>query len=55
MTVKHKDHRENDDDGIGEQSEERTARTEERFVFGEPSGSSLPDELCIYTRANSIT
>ena len=26
-TVKHKDHRENDDNGIGEQSEKRTALT----------------------------
>ena len=32
MTVKHKDHRENDDDGIGEQSEERTALTTDIFV-----------------------
>ena len=32
MTVKHKDHRENDDDGIGEQSEERTALTTDVFV-----------------------
>ena len=32
MTVKHKDPRENDDDGIGEQSEERTALTTDIFV-----------------------